>query len=146
MTDDVLDVIELGGVLEDVIPPPLIPKGQYPAEIQEVEIRTSDKGNSYYAIVFNVARVSLPPDFDPEEEDYADGVNVYYQRLMVPEAGDKRTLNRIKKFYHALGLDTNITAVDPNTWMGRRAKLVIDHRNFQGEPQVEIKSIEVLDV
>ena len=143
--DEVLDVVELEGTLEDVIPPPRIPKGAYPAEIQEVAQRTSEKGNSYYAITFNIARMAFPPDFDPDEEDYPDGYNIYFQRLMVPSPGDKRSLNRIKKFYHSLGLDTNITAVDPNAWMGQQAKLVIDHRTYQGDLQDEIKSIEVLD-
>ena len=145
MSDEILDVVELEGTLEDVVPPPLLPRGAYPATVQEVSVRVSDKENAYYVVVFNIARVAFPPDFDPDEDDYPDGFDVYYQRLLVPTPGDKRTLNRIKKFYHAMGLDTNITSVDPNAWMGRSAKIILDHRMFQGEPQVEVKGIEASD-
>lgn len=146
MSDDVLDVVELDGSLEDVKPIPPYPKGRWPGVVIGIEERTSAKENDYYNIEFQINRDDFPPDFDTEEEDYPDGCSLYYSRLMKPTPKDKRTLNRIKKFYAALGLDTNITAINPNTWMGRDVTLVVDHESYEGEPRAVIKSIEASDI
>lgn len=137
---ELLGIVELEESLEDVKKPPEVPAGMYLGEIQGVEKKTSaGKGNDYYSVKFLVPQEELPANI---REDFEDGAVFYWNRQLVPKGKDRRTLYNLKVFIGAIGLDTNITAINPNEWMGCQAKLRIVMGSWQGAPRAEIRSVE----
>jgi hypothetical protein len=134
-----LGIIELEANLGDVEKPLELPEGLYTAEIQDVQIGTSQKGNRYFAVKFHVS----PDEIGPELADqFEDGAVLFYNRVIVPDGKDRRALFNLRKFLEAIGIDTNTTAIDPNEWMGCPARIRVKHSTYQGETRAEIKSIE----
>lgn len=132
-------VIELEENLGDAEKPPEIPGGLYSAEVQDVQTPTSGKGNQYFAVTFVIASDDLPADV---REDYPDGAKLFWNRVIVPKGRDRRALFNLRKFVESLGLDSNTTSIDPNEWMGRKARIRVVHGTYQGETRAEIKSVE----
>lgn len=138
--DEPMEILELEGSLSDAEKPKEIPAGKYIGEIQSVELATSSKGNSYYAIQFRIPPDELPADI---AEQYEEGAVLFWNRVMKPKGrSDARALFNLKKFISALGLDTNITTIDPNEWMGQSARLVVKNGRYQGEDRAEITAVE----
>lgn len=137
--DDDMGIIELETSLSDVEKPLDLPAGLYEAEVQDVQIATSNKGNRYFAVKFVV-----PPDQIGADvaDQFEDGAALYWNRVVVPTGKDRRALFNLRKFMEALGMDTNTAQVDPNEWMGRRARLKVVHTTYQGETRAEIKAVE----
>lgn len=143
MAEEQLDVIQLEGNLADAKKPPEVPAGKYVAEIQDVEAKASDKGNKYWAVKFVIS-----PDQLPEElrESYEDGAVLYWNRQMIPkDAADRRTIFNLKQFYTNIGLDNNITSIDPNEWMGQKALIQIKMGSWQGEARAEIVGLSPVE-
>lgn len=137
--DEPLGIIELDQNLADVEKPPELPAGMYTAEVQDVATDTSQKGNPYFKITFKVPPSEIPADL---ADDFEDGATLFYNRLVVPKKGDRRALFNVRKFYEALGLDSNVTSIDPNAWMGQTARLKVKMGSWLGDPRAEIASIE----
>lgn len=129
---DELDVLELDQNLDDYPEPELLPPGWYKGEIQGVEIKENQKGTGkYFAIRFMISPDEFPANYDPE--NYADGKAVYYNLIRVPHGGDRRAIANLRKFLQQIGLSTKTNTIDPNEWIGREAKLKIEHREYQGQ-------------
>lgn len=142
-SDEPMEIIELEGNLGDAIKPPEVPAGKIKAEIQDVEIKTSAAGNKYYAV-----KCVIDPDDLPEamQEVYEEGAVLYWNRQVVPKgSSDRRALFNLKQFYTNIGLDNNITTVNPNDWMGCKTLLTVRHKMFDGENRAEIASLAPLD-
>lgn len=139
MADEPLGVIELESNLAEVEKPPEVPAGLYVAEVQDVQIPTSGKGNDYFAVKFVIPSDELPADV---AENYPDGAVLYYNRVIVPKGNDRRAMFNLKQFMTALGLGLNTTTVDPNEWMGQRARIRVKMGKWQGEERAEIQSVE----
>lgn len=137
--DEGLGIIELETNLSDVEKPLPLPAGLYTAEIQDVQIQTSQKGNQYFAIKFVIPTEEISADL---AEQFEDGAALYYNRVVVPNGKDRRALFNLRKFIEAIGLDSNITQVNPNEWMGCRARLKVVTSKWEGEERAEIKAIE----
>jgi hypothetical protein len=140
--DQVLGVIQLEGNLAEAEKPPEVPKGAYTAEIQDVQIPTSGKGNQYFAV-----KCVIPPDELPADirDQFEDGAVLYWNRQLVPTKGDRRAMYNLRKWYEAMGLDPNITEVDPNDWMGQKIKVHVVMGKYQGEDRAEIRSVEAAE-
>ncbi len=138
-TGAALSIIELDENLADVEKPKEIPAGLYTAEVQDVQIQTSQKGNRYFAIKFVIPPEELAADL---REQYEDGAVLYWNRQVVPSKGDARAKFNMRKLIEALGLDSNTSSIDPNEWMGQKAKLRIRHRPWEGENRAEIQAVE----
>jgi hypothetical protein len=137
-----LSVIELEENLAEVDKPPELSPGPYKAEVQDVQINTSGKGNRYFAVKFVIPTENLPADM---QENYPDGAVFYWNRNIVPNGRDRRALFNLRQFVEALGLDSNTSAIDPNEWMGRPATLRIRMGKYQGVPRAEIASVEAAE-
>lgn len=137
-----LGVLELEGNLADVEKPPVPKAGKYVGEIQDVKVQTSGKGNNYYSVLFVVPSSELAADI---AEHYEDGLQLYWNRQLVPARNDRRALFNLRKFVEALGLDTNTSAIDPNDWMGQKAVLVTKVSRYNGEDRLEISAIETAE-
>lgn len=140
--DEPLGLIQLSENLADVEKPPEVPPGVYTAEVQDVQLPTSGKGNQYFAVKFMIPDTELPPDV---REHYPDGAVLFWNRNVVPVDGDRRAMYNLKKTMEALGLDTKTTTIDPNEWMGRDARIRVVMGKYQGEERAEIKSLEAAE-
>ena len=140
--EEQIGILELEDNLADVEKPPEVSAGPYEAEIQDVQEGTSGKGNTYYAIKFVIPSDQLPADI---AEHYEDGAVLYYNRIVKPEKGNRRALFNLRKFIEAIGLDSNTTTIDPNEWMGQKARIHVVMGKWQGEERAEIKSIEAAE-
>jgi len=136
-----VEVIDLEDNLDEAEKPPELRAGKYIGEVQGVEVKTSgNSGNRYYAVKFHIAPDELPADL---RDQYEDGADMWWNRQLVPDKGDRRTLWNLKRFIGNLGLSTNVTRIDPNEWMGCRCRLVVGPgKPYNGETRAEIKSIE----
>jgi hypothetical protein len=137
--EETLGLIELDQNLADVEKPPELPAGNYTGEIQDVQIGTSQKGNRYFGVKFVIPNDEIPAEI---AEHFEDGAILYWNRVIVPDGKDRRALYNLRRFLEAIGLNTATTTVDPNEWMGCKARLKIVSGSWQGEPRAEIKSIE----
>lgn len=120
-----------------------LPSGEYPAELRSAELRISDKGNEYYYLVFNIHPDDFPADY--AVENAPEGMNLVYARIQKPDPKNRRSITAVKNLYRALGMDLKTSTINPGDWEGRRAKLVVDRSEYQGEIRNGIKSIEALD-
>jgi hypothetical protein len=139
MADTELGIISLEENLSDVERPPEIPVGRYVGEIQSIEVKTSQQGNDYFAM-----QVLIPAENIPAEvaEHYEDGAKFFYNRLLVPKQGDRRSLWNLRQFVEKIGLDSNTTEVDPNEWMNQNIGVVIgSEKNLDGELRSTIRSL-----
>lgn len=140
--DEGLGVIELDESLADAEKPPELPAGVYVGEVQDVQKATSGKGNEYFAVTFVIAPDEIPADL---REHYEDGARLFWNRTIVPKKGDRRALWNLRKFIEALSLDSNTTSIDPNEWMGRKARLRVVIGKYQGEERAEIRAVEAAE-
>lgn len=145
--DEALDIIELDESLADVEKPAELPAGLYVGEIQDVQVATSAKGNAYYAVRFIIGPDEIPADI---QQDFEDGAVLFWNRQIRPRDGkDRRALFNLRKFVEAIGLDANTSSIDPNDWMGCRARLrirqTINPRDPTSGKRAEIASIEPLE-
>lgn len=137
--EEPMGIIELEDNLADVDKPPELPAGAYVGEVQDVQMQTSGKGNRYFAIKFVIPPDQLPADI---AEHFEDGAVLYWNRNIVPNGRDRRALFNLRKLVEALGLDSKTTTIDPNEWMGRRARLRVVMGKWQGEDRAEIRSVD----
>jgi hypothetical protein len=134
-----LGIIQLDTNLADVERPPEIPVGRYVGEIQSVEQKTSGAGNEYFAL-----RILVPSENIPAEvaEHYEDGALFFFNRLLVPKAGDRRSLWNLRQFVEKLGLDANTTEINPNEWMNQSIGIVVGmEKNLDGELRANVRSL-----
>lgn len=135
-----LGVIEFEQNLSEVEKPPLIAAGKYTGEVQDVQVQVSaGKGNRYYAIKVVIPADEIAADI---REHYEEGVALYWNRQLVPDGKDRRSLFNLRKMIEAFGLNSNTTSVDPNEWMGCKVRLNVGHSQYNGEDRAEIKSLE----
>lgn len=144
MADDSepLGIIELDSNLGDVEKPPILPTGRYSGEIVDVQREISGKGNSYFQIGIKIPPSEIPAHL---QEDFEEGATMYWNRQLVPDGKDRRTLYNLRKMVEAFGLSSAVTAIDPNEWMGCQVGVVIKHSAYQGEQRAEIGALYSLD-
>lgn len=143
---ETLDVLELDQNLDDYPEPELLPEGWYRAEVQGVEKRTNQAGTGqYYAVKFVIAPDQYPADYDAD--NWPDGLTLYYNLLRYPRSGDRRALANVRKFMEKLGLAVDTNRIDPNEWVGRDARLKIEHGTWEGNKREQIarNGIQVAD-
>ncbi len=137
------NVLELEMNLEDFEDFEPLPPAPYPGEIQTAEMRISDKGNEYYYVVYKVTPDDFPADYSVDNAP--EGLQLLYARLQKPKSNDRRSITSVKHFYRAHGMKLKTSIIDPETWKGKRAKLVLNIAQYQGEDRNNIASIEKLD-
>ncbi len=137
------NILELDFNLEDMDDFEPLPAGEYPAEVRSAEQRISDKGNEYYYIVFNIHPDDYPADY--AVENAPEGMNMVYARVQKPDAKNRRSITAIKNLYRALGMSLKTNTVNPGDWEGKKAKLLVDRSEYNGEIRNGIKAVEALD-
>lgn len=137
------DITELDQNLDAFDDYETLPKSSYPAECVLAEKRISEKGNEYYYTNWTISPEDYPADYD--KENAPEGTTLNYSRVQVPQNNDRRSITQVKKLYRAMGLSLKTKEIDPETWVGQKAKLVVGVGKFNGEQRNEIISIESLE-
>ena len=137
--DEGLTLIDLDISLDEAEKPEELPAGVYNGEVQDVQIATSAKGNKYFAVKFVIPPEEIAADV---RDGFPDGAVLFWNRQVVPSSKDRRALFNLRRFIEALGLPTSTSQVDPNEWMGQRARLRVVMGKYQGEDRAEIRAIE----
>lgn len=128
-------LMEFSSDLSEAEAPPPLPVGEYPATIVKAEIKDSQKGNKYLALMFRIEPESYPADFidgNPEGETLA------YNRLVLQDTPQGRY--RARKFNESVGAP-NSTRIDPNEYMGLTATVGIVHDTWEGEKRAQIAKV-----
>ncbi len=136
-------IVELDSNLESYDDYQILPKGNYEGECTLAEKRVSDNGNEYYYTNWTIPVDSYPADYDVENAP--EGTILNYSRISVPTSSDRRSITNVKRLMKAMGLDLKTKVIDPSTWVGKHAKLVVGHSTYQGEKRAAIDKIESLD-
>lgn len=135
-------IIEFSQDISEQEAPPPLPIGEYPATVETLEQRTSpNTGKDYLAVNLVVSPDDYPADFDPDRENYPNGVTVTYNRLGIEDTARNRY--NMRKFCEALGAPMG-KSVDPNEWIGMQLKVHIAHRPWEGEDRPNIKGISTI--
>lgn len=130
-TDAEMGIIELDGNLDETPEPELLPAAFYDAEVADVQVRQNQKGTgSYFSVKFMISPDSYPADYDVD--NWPDGLPLYYNLLRVPTSSDRRAKLNIKRFMETLGLPTDVNVIDPTTWIGRPARIKVEHSTYEG--------------
>ena len=141
--DEPLSIVELEGNLSDAEKPPEVPPGKYVGEVQDIQANSSQAGNRYWSIRILIPSEELPAGV---AEAYEEGAILYWNRQLIPrDSRDRRTIFALKNLYVALGLDPNVTTVDPNDWMGCKTLVTVRSGTYQGESRAEIASLAPAD-
>lgn len=143
MSNNEESIIELDMNLEDYDDFEPLPNGEYPATVTLSEMRTSDKGNDYYYLTFQVHPDDYPADYPVENAP--DGTNLTYARVQKPDPKNRRSITNVKNLMRALGMPLKVSVINPGEWEGRKAKLVLKKDNFNGMPVNQIVAVEALD-
>lgn len=136
-------IIELDVNLEDFADYEILPDGPFPGECVLAEVRTSDKGNSYFYTNWKIAASDYPLDYDPANAP--EGMTLNYSRLQVPTAEDRRSITAVKHAMAAMGISLKTNSIDCSSWVGKKAKLLVGHENYNGEDRNRIVGLESLN-
>lgn len=142
MSDD--NNVELGSVFEfadDIskaeAPPPLPPRS-YVATVTGAIAKTNKNGGKYGEIKFTIAPDQFPPDFAAVQQE---AVNLFYR--FVPLDDTMRNRWVLKQFCTALRVPVS-KRFDLNDCIGKSASLKVEEREYMGEKQANIKTVEAL--
>lgn len=136
-------ILELDMNLEEYEDFEPLPDGQYPATVTLSEMRTSDKGNDYYYITFQVHPDDFPADY--AVENAPEGLRLVYARVQKPDPRNRRSITGVKNLMRALGMSLKSSVINPGEWEGKKAKLVVGKQEWNGEIVNTIKGVEALD-
>lgn len=128
-------IIEYAVDLEQAEAPPLLPEGDYPAEIRGAEKKTSGQGNEYVNVTFIINADDYPADFTDGDPD---GTIMSYGRLNPADTVKGRW--GMKKFATAIGTTLG-KKLDLNDWVGRSAIVSVKHGTYDGQPTANIAKV-----
>jgi len=139
-----MDIISLDQNLDAFEDFENLPKGKYPAECIQAEVRTSDAGNDFIYTNWRIETADYPADYDVENAP--EGTTLNYSRVQVPQGGNRRAITALKKLRSACGLPTSVKEFDVSEFVGCKATLICAlGAPFNGERRLQIQSIESID-
>jgi hypothetical protein len=128
-------IIEFSEDIANAEAPVPLPAGDYTAEIRAAEVKTSGKGNEYFAVTFFIPPEQYPADYTDGDPD---GTTLGYNRLQ--KRDDTSGRYRVRKFCEAIGAKMG-KKIDVNEWIGLTATVAVDNSEWEGEPRAEIKKV-----
>lgn len=136
-------ILELDHNLADYEDFQPLPKGEYPATVTLAEMRTSDKGNDYYYVTFQVHPDDFPADY--AVENAPEGLNLTWARTQKPDPRNRRSITGVKNLMRALSMPLSTSVINPGEWEGKKAKLVLGTQEWQGDFVNTIIRVEAID-
>lgn len=132
--DNIPSVIEYSSDISEAEAPPLLPAGDYPGEIIGA-VRKQGPKAEYADVTFRISAEAYPADFTDGDEE---GITLHWRRTTIDDTARGRF--RMKKFCEAIGASMGRT-LDLNTWVGKVASLTLEHQDYEGEKQLNIKKV-----
>lgn len=136
-------IITLDMNLEDYADFEPLPKGPYVGECILAEVRVSANGNSYFYTNWKITPDQFPVDYDIANAP--EGLQLNYSRVQVPTPDDRRSITQVKHFMAALGTKLKTKVIDPSSWVGKKAKLILGQEMYNGENRNSITGVESLE-
>jgi hypothetical protein len=138
-----MSIIQLANDIQDMEEFEPLPDGVYPAELQDIELRFSEKmPNGYLYCVFTISPDSFPADYDAGNAP--EGLQVVYSRTGIPDPSNRRSVRPFKMFLNALGVKIKGTDFDPQAWVGSSAQLLLKRQEYQGAMINNVESVSPL--
>lgn len=138
-----MSIIELAGNIQDMEEFEPLPDGVYPAQLQDIEIRHSEKvPQGFLYCQFRISPDHYPADYDAANAP--EGLNVVYARVAIPDPANRRTVRPFRNFLKALGVKVAGTKFDPQDWIGKDAQLLLKRQEFQGSLVNNVESVNEL--
>ena len=137
------NVIKLAGNIEEMEEYEPLPDGPYPAELQDIEIRYSEKQPSGYLY----CKLRVQPDDFPADYDAGnapDGLDLIYARVTIPDGANRRAVKPFKDFVRALGGDPAGTDFDFDSFVGSRVSILVKRQEYQGSVVNNIETLSAL--
>lgn len=131
-------VFEFGDDISKAEAPPPLPARSYVATVTGAAAKVNKNGGKYAAVEFTISPDQFPPDFAAIQSD---AVKLYYR--FVPLDDTMRARYQLKKFCEAIRAPVS-KRVDLNDFIGKNASIVVEAREYQGEMQANIKTVEAL--
>lgn len=126
-----MSIIEYSSDLDNAEPPPPLPIGTYPAQIEEADVKDSKTtGKPYLALSLRIPPEAYPADF---AEGDPDGTRVTFNRTPVEDTAMGRYRMRMLK--QACGLRPGGRATDPADFVGLSVTIAVGHDEWEGVPR-----------
>ena len=112
----------------------VVPEGVYSVVVEKIEWAGDEK--LYYNWQFNIINAD-----DPENKE-----NVSSRKLWAITSIKPKALWKLQQFLEALGEDANAIVsadydFDPEQWVGSECKVLVKHREYQGNTMCDVDSI-----
>lgn len=136
-------VIELASNLDEMSEFEPLPSGVYPAELQDVEIRFSEKvPQGYVYCQFRVDPEDFPADYDIGNAP--EGLIVVYSRCALPTPENRRSVRPFRKFLESLGQNTTKAEFNTDEWLNARVQLTLSQNEYQGSQVNNVDNVAAL--
>lgn len=139
--DDAPDsIIEYSIDLNDQEKPPVLPVGDYPAEVTGVEKKYGkDSGRPYLNVKYSISADNQPADF---VEALGTNAPVTVFNMVFGCEDNPQSRYNMKQFCEALGAPMS-NRIDAKDFLGRTAKVTIKHgKDLAGNPRPEVQSVK----
>jgi len=140
MSEALATVFEFDGDVNASREPDPLPEGEYPATVQDVEVKQSAAGNRVAHVTMLVSASAYPPDFADGDPD---GTTVRDYRVVPKE---KREWYRVKNFMAAYGVrikrnGDGTSTVDVGDLRGQDVLVTIKHELYPGRTTPRVASV-----
>jgi hypothetical protein len=137
--DDLDSIIEYSVNLADVGPPPVLPIGDYTAEITGFEKKFGkDSGRPYFNVKWTVRPDNQPADFVEALGTQGD-INMY--QMVFGATDDPVSWFNMKQFCEAARVPLS-NRIDPNEFLNKEARVTVRHgKDLSGNPRPEVAKV-----
>jgi len=142
MSEELPSIVEFSEDISEAEAPPPLPISDYEADIRSaVQKISTTSGNRYAEIGFHIDVDQFPADYDVENAP--DGKLIMYRRLTLTD--DRAGRYRVRMFCETIGAEPPSTKLDLAGWVGLRAKVSVDHSEYEGVTREEIAKVSAID-
>lgn len=125
---EVSSIAEFSEDLANAKPPAPLPAKDYVSEVRFAEVGPSKKGKRMLTLTFHVPVDAYPSDY---QDGNPDGTNLKHYTIIDDTPGGRWNAKRI---VDALGGTLGRT-LDPNSLIGLKARLTVEHEEYEGVMQ-----------
>lgn len=136
-----MSIIELSQDIETMEEFEPLPNGPYPAELQDVEIRHSEKvPQGYLYCQFHISPDHFPADYD--EGNAPEGLTVVYSSVAIPDPNNRRTVRPFNMFMKALGVKLKGSSFETDKLIGKNCQLILKRNEYQGALVNNVEAVQ----
>jgi len=108
-----------------------LPDGLYLGEVQECEVKFSEKmPQGYVYVQYHISPDQFPVDYDVANAP--EGLTVVFARTSVPEASNRRSIAPFRAFLRAHKMPLNAAEFNSEEMIGKQTQLLLKRNEYQG--------------